>query len=141
MQEEIRQTWSFSRSPQEVWEYLTRPELIELWLTKTDFQPTVGHTFHFVDKSGKIIYCEVLEVTPFTRLSYSWQYHSAKSDSRLDSKVVWTLVPKETGTELQLQHDGFSFLEDLTAHSNGWNICLRRFEELLKQTSHASTNT
>ena len=141
MQKEIRRTWSFSRSPQEVWEYLTRPELIELWLTKTDFQPIAGHKFHFVDKSGKIIYCEVLEVNPFTRLSYSWQYSSANGDDRLDSKVVWTLIPNENGTELQLLHHSFSFLEDLTAHRNGWNICLSRFEGLLNQPSNASTNT
>jgi len=140
MQKAIRQTWSFDQPPHEVWQYLTTPELIELWLTKTDFQPAVGHKFHFIDKSGKIIYCEVLEVKPFTRLSYSWRYHSAKSDTLLDSIVAWTLVPKEHGTELQLQHESFSFLEDLTAHSNGWNVCVGRFEELLKQTSDASPN-
>lgn len=132
MQKDIRQTWFFSQSPQEVWEYLTRPELIELWLSKTDFQPAAGHKFHFADKSGKIIYCRVLEVDPFTRLSYSWQYPSAGDGGRVDSTVVWTLIPKDSGTELQLQHDGFTFLEDLTAHSNGWNTCLTRFEGLLK---------
>lgn len=35
MQEEIRQTWFFKQSPGEVWEYLTKPELIEQWLMKT----------------------------------------------------------------------------------------------------------
>src|SRR4030095_5832464 len=133
MQKEIRQAWFFSRSPQEVWEYLTQPELIELWLSKTDFQPIAGHKFHFADKSGKIIYCEVIEVKPFTRLSYSWQYVSANNNERFDSRVVWPLVPNESGTELQLQHADFKFLEDLTAHSKGWNTCLKRFEELLKE--------
>lgn len=141
MQKEITQTWFLSRSPQEVWEYLTRPELIELWLSKTDFQPIAGNKFHFADKSGKIIYCQVLEVKPFARLSYSWQYPSSKDSKILDSKVVWTLFPTDNGTELQLQHEGFTFLEDVTAHSNGWNICLKRFDELLKSNRHASTNT
>ena len=133
MQKDIRQTWSFRRPPQEVWEYLTRPELIGQWLSKTDFQPIAGHKFHLADKSGKIIYCEVIEVKPFTRLSYSWQYVSANNNGRFDSMVVWTLVPNESGTKLQLQHDGFKFLEDLTAHSNGWNTCLKRFDELLNE--------
>jgi len=131
MQKEIRQTWLFRRPPQEVWEYLTRPELIEQWLSKTDFQPIAGHKFHLADKSGKIIYCEVIEVQPFARLSYSWQYVSPNNNERFDSMVVWTLVPNESGTELQLQHDGFKFLEDLTAYSNGWNTCLKRFDERL----------
>jgi uncharacterized protein YndB with AHSA1/START domain len=132
MQKEIRQTWFFSQPPHEVWEYLTRPELIELWLSKTDFQPITGSQFHFADKSGKLIYCQVLEVKPFARLSYSWQYPSAKDGNALGSTVVWTLVPKDDGTELQLQHDGFTFLEDFTAHSNGWNTCLKRFKGLLQ---------
>jgi uncharacterized protein YndB with AHSA1/START domain len=43
MQEEIKRTWHFSHPPHEVWEYLTKPELLEQWLGKTDFQPIVGH--------------------------------------------------------------------------------------------------
>src|SRR4029078_4380855 len=116
------------QNPQEIWEYLTNPELIEQWLTKTDFQPIAGHKFSFYDKSGKVIECKVLEVKPITHLSYSWQYTSAKDHKYYDSKVFWTLVPKEEGTELQLVHNGFSFLEDHTAHNHGWNICLTRFE-------------
>jgi hypothetical protein len=45
--------------------------------------------------------------------------------------VVWTLVPKENGTELQLVHNGFTLLEDLVGHENGWNTCLKQFEGLL----------
>jgi uncharacterized protein YndB with AHSA1/START domain len=132
MQKDILQTWFFQQPANVVWEYLTRSELIEQWLTKTDFQPKVGHKFSFTDKSGKIIYCEVLEVKPFTHLSYSWQYASANDNKLFDSKVVWTLVPKEHGTELQLMHNGFAALEDYIAHNNGWNTCLKRFEEVLK---------
>lgn len=141
MPKEVTQSWFFSQSPEEVWEYLTRPELIELWLSKTDFQPVAGKKFHFADKSGKIIYCEVLEVKPFSRLSYSWQFHSAKGAKIVDSQVLWTLIPTGDGTELHLQHDGFSLLEDLTAHRNGWNTCLERFKQLLKANRDASTNT
>ena len=28
MQKEIKHTWHFNQSPQEVWEYLTKPELL-----------------------------------------------------------------------------------------------------------------
>ena len=131
MQKEIKHTWHFNQSPQEVWEYLTKPELLEQWLTKTDFQPIIGHKFRFTDKSGKIIYCEVLEVKPFTKLSYLWQYPSANDNKLFDSKVVWTLTPKENGTELQLVHNGFTALEDYIAHNNGWTTLGSRFVELL----------
>jgi uncharacterized protein YndB with AHSA1/START domain len=129
MQKEIKHTWHFNQSPQEVWEYLTKPELLEQWLMKTDFQPIVGHKFHFI--CNKITYCEVLEVKPFTKLSYSWQANSADSNKPFNSKVVWTLVPKENGTELQLVHNGFTLLEDYIGHNNGWTTLGNRFVELL----------
>ncbi|HYV90541.1 MAG TPA: SRPBCC domain-containing protein [Chitinophagales bacterium] len=131
MQQEIKQTWHFNQSPQEVWKYLTIPELLEQWLGKTDFQPIAGHKFRFIGRQGSEIDCEVLEVKPFTKLSYSWQRTSAKDRKPFTSKVVWTLVPKEKGTELQLVHDGFTALEDFTAHNNGWTVIGNRFLELL----------
>ena len=131
MQKEIKQTWFFKQSPQEVWEYLTKPELLEQWLMKTDFQPVAGHKFRFISQSGKIIYCQVLEVNPFTELSYSWQAHSANSNKLFHTKVVWKLVPKGNGTELELVHNDFTELEDYSAHSNGWTTLGNRFIELL----------
>src|SRR4030095_3246740 len=101
MQNEIKQTWHFDQSPQKVWEYLTKPDLLEQWLVKKiDLQPIPGHKFSFTSKSGEIN-CEILEVNPFTKLSYSWQFNSA-SGNKANSKVLWILLPKENGTELQL---------------------------------------
>lgn len=131
MQKEIKQTRQFSQSPEEVWEYLTKPELLEQWLGKTDFEPVIGHKFRFISPYGNHCYCEVLEVKPVTRLSYSWQKISAKDNKPFNSKVMWTLVPTEDGTELQLVHNGFAALEDVTAHETGWNTCLKQMEELI----------
>lgn len=131
MKEEIKQTWHFKQSPQTVWEYLTTPELIEQWLGKTDFQPVVGHKFSIIGKKGSEVYCEVLVVEPTAKLSYSWHRNSAKDDKPYTSKVMWTLVEREDGTELQLLHNGFIALEDYTAHNHGWTIIETRFIELL----------
>lgn len=137
MQKEIKHTWYFNQSPEEVWEYLTKPELLEQWLMKTDFQPVKGHKFQFtfVPKSDSkydgIVNCEVLEITPFKKLSYSWNGGTLDKSRKFISTVNWTLVPKDTGTELQLQHDGFTMLEDILTHTNGWISCLKRFEELI----------
>jgi uncharacterized protein YndB with AHSA1/START domain len=137
MQKEIKQTWFFNQSPQEVWEYLTKPELLEQWLMKTDFQPIVGHKFRFIhvpkneSNYDGIVHCEVLEVNPVTKLSYSWNGNTKDGNRTFNSNVVWTLIPKENGTELQLQHNGFMLLEDFNSHNIGWNTCLKRFEKLL----------
>mgnify|MGYP001551602271 CR=1 FL=1 len=135
MQKEIKQMWFFRQTPQEVWEYLTKPELIEQWLMKSDFQPIVGHKFRFIggcnDEGNNVANCEVLEVKPYSLLSYSWQANSAKDNKPFDSKVVWTLVLKENGTELQLVHNGFTVLEDLALHNDGWTRCGSKIVELL----------
>jgi len=139
MQKEIKQTWFFNQSPQEVWEYLTKPELIEQWLMKTDFEPVVGHKFRFTHAPSEeknydgLLHCEVLEVKPFTKLSYSWNGNTKDGSRTFNSKVVWTLIPKENGTELQLQHDGFTLLEDILNHDSGWTFCLKRMVEHIKK--------
>ncbi|HSZ25454.1 MAG TPA: SRPBCC domain-containing protein [Cytophagaceae bacterium] len=131
MQKEVKQTWYFHKTPQEVWEYLTNPELLEQWLMKTDFKPILGHKFCFISTSGCEHYCEVLEINPFTKLSYSWQKKSDKDGKPFNSTVVWTLVPKENGTELHLIHHGFIALEDYTSHNNGWTFLGNRLGEFL----------
>jgi uncharacterized protein YndB with AHSA1/START domain len=131
-----------SQSPLEVWEYLTKPELIEQWLMKTDFQPIVGHKFRFVggcdhggsDKEAAV--CEVLELKPHTRISYSWQAMSALDSKPFDSTVTWTLTPNGNGTALQLLHTGFRAVEDVATHNDGWtrigNKLVEFFSEVAK---------
>lgn len=131
MQKEIRQNWSFKQSPNEVWEYLTKPELLEQWMGKTDFQPIIGHKFQLNGKGGCVNYCEVLEITVNKRLCYSWKVKNAGGEFTVDSKVIWTLSEKDGGTELQLVHNGFTALEDYLAHNNGWTTLGNRLAELL----------
>lgn len=137
MQEAINKTWQFDQSPEEVWEYLTQPELIEQWLMKNDFQPIIGHKFRFTfDSKPEGTYkggvdCEVLEVNPHSKLSYTWNGGTNDGSRSFNSKVVWTLIPKANGTELQLQHDGFTVLEDILTHSGGWDSCIKRLGELI----------
>ncbi len=135
MEKEIKQTWFFNQPPAEVWEYLTKPELIELWLMKTDFQPIAGHKFSFTfepkptSKYEGVVHCEVLEIKPFTKLSYSWNGRTQDKSRNYNSTVEWTLVPKDNGTELHLQHTGLEDMEDILNHTSGWNNCLKKFED------------
>jgi uncharacterized protein YndB with AHSA1/START domain len=146
MQKEINQTWFFKQSPQEVWEYLTRPELIEQWLMKTDFQPIAGANFRFTfnAKPGSqyegVVHCRVLEVTPFTRLSYSWNGSTQGKGRNFNSVVEWTLAPTTDGTELHLKHDGFEVLEDILNHTNGWNSCINKLQEQINSTQYDRAN-
>jgi uncharacterized protein YndB with AHSA1/START domain len=142
MQKEIKQIWFFNKPPEEVWEYLTKPQLIEQWLMKNNFKPEKGHTFQFTftpknDSTYEgVVNCEVLELNPFTKLSYSWNGMTKDKTRSFTSIVAWTLVPKNNGTELQLQHNGFRMLEDILTHTSGWNSCINKMEKLINETKN-----
>jgi uncharacterized protein YndB with AHSA1/START domain len=124
----IQHQFKFPNPPEVVWEYLTDPELIAQWLMPSDFKPVVGHEFKLnapampeMDFDGTF-HCKVLEVEPFSKLSYSWKF--GPGDGTLNSSVVnWTLTPKDDGTELLLVHRGFegkTFMAMLTSMNEGW---------------------
>jgi len=150
MTKTIKHQFSFPHIPEIVWEYLTRPELMELWLMKNNFQPVVGASFQF--RTGPIpslnfdgvCYCKVLEIVPFKKLSYSWQCGPGDGNITLDSVVVWRLEPTAEGTELFLEHSGFEKEENLAFYNGfmqGWVEKLQNIDKLLKAAQHANANT
>jgi uncharacterized protein YndB with AHSA1/START domain len=129
MTKSINHEFFFPHPPEMVWEYLTTAELMAQWLMKNDFQPIVGHDFQFrtnpvpsLDFDG-VCYCKVLEIVPFEKLSYSWKAGPGDGKITLDTVVVWTLQPREKGTDLLLVHSGFSETTNLgfyTGMTDGW---------------------
>ena len=149
MTRSIKHTIFYPHPPEIVWDYLTKPELMEQWLMKNDFQPIVGLDFQFrtkpipsLDFDG-IFYCKVLEIVPFKRLSYSWKSGPGDGKITLESIVVWKLQPTEKGTELFLEHSGFSKEENLDFYNglmHGWLEKFQKIAELLKAASHDNAN-
>ena len=150
MQKDIKHTWFFNQSPQEVWEYLTKSELLEQWMMKNDFQPIVGHDFQFrtnpipsLNIDG-IMHCKVLEIVPFKKLSYSWKGGPGEGRITLDTVVVWKLEPKDTGTELFLEHSGFSETENLAIYNGmtgGWLQNINKMADRINAAKHGTTNS
>ncbi|HEY5746303.1 MAG TPA: SRPBCC domain-containing protein [Chryseolinea sp.] len=140
MTKTINHQFFFPHPPEMVWEYLTNAELMAQWLMKNDFQPIVGHDFQFrtnpipsLDFDG-ICHCTVLEIIPFKKLSYSWKGGPGGGKITLDTVVVWKLQPKEKGTDLLLEHSGFSEIENLSFYNgmtDGWLKNLQKMAERL----------
>lgn len=140
MRKTIKHQFFFPHPPETVWEYLTKSELMTLWLMKNNFQPIVGIDFQFrtnpipsLDFDG-IFHCKVLEIDPVKKLSYSWRSGPGDGEITLDSVVVWLLQPKEKGTELFLEHSGFEREENLNFYNGlleGWVEKLKKIENLL----------
>lgn len=148
MTRSIKHQFFFPHPPEMVWEYLTRPELMELWLMKNNFQPILGNDFQFrtnpipsLDFDG-IFYCRVLEIVPFRKLSYSWKSGPGEGKITLDSVVVWNLQQAGKGTELYLEHSGFEKEENLDFYrglTDGWLEKIHNIANLLKAVRHDNT--
>lgn len=149
MTKSIRHQFFLPHPPATVWDYLTKPELMEQWLMKNDFQPIVGLDFQFrtnpipsLDFDG-IIYCKVLEIIPHRRLSYSWKCGPGQGEITLDSVVVWKLQPTDNGTDLFLEHSGFGKKEHMnfyTGMTDGWLKNIQKIANRLNAAQHGTTN-
>lgn len=141
MTDNIKHQFFFPHQPEVVWEYLTRAELMELWLMPNDFLPVPGHEFQFRIKPmpqlnfDGIVYCKVLEIVPHQTLSYSWKSGPGDGKIELDSIVVWKLLAKDNGTELLLEHTGFSGFDNysmFSAMNEGWYKNIQKIAALIK---------
>jgi len=150
MKKDIQHQLFFPHPPQAVWEYLINPDLMEIWLMKTDFKPVIGHEFEFktnphpdVDFGGTF-YCKVLELVPLKKLSYSWQCKSIAGVVNIDSVVKWELQAKDNGTQLLLEHGDFKVLENMmlvNSMNEGWLKNMHKIADSLNKTIHGNTNS
>ncbi|HET6512353.1 MAG TPA: SRPBCC domain-containing protein [Candidatus Kapabacteria bacterium] len=127
MSRSLKFEWFFPEGKDVVWECLTDSTLISQWLMANDFQPKVGHKFEFRANpqpgwSG-IVYCEVLELVPEQRLSYSWKSGPIPEKIDMHTVVTWTLESKNNGTLLRMTHEGFAGVKGYLVRmmmGNGW---------------------
>jgi uncharacterized protein YndB with AHSA1/START domain len=121
----------FPHPPEKLWRALTENPLIAQWLMNNDFEPVVGRKFQFHSQPmpnwDGLIDCEVLIVDPLKQLSYTW------SALGLDSVVLFTLTPTQSGTHLRMEHSGFRPDQERAYHgaNYGWQKFLGTLEQVL----------
>ena len=105
----INLAWDLPHAPAKVWRALTDPALVAQWLLKTDMPAEPGQAFTFrtdpMPHWDGIVNSQILELEPQKRLRYTWNVGSGPAG--LDTVVTWTLVPRDGGTRLELEHSGF----------------------------------
>jgi uncharacterized protein YndB with AHSA1/START domain len=116
----------FAHPPERLWRALTQPHLIEEWLMKNDFVPTVGHKFQLRGEWGHAD-CRVLEIEPNKVLSYTWDAMG------LESVVTFTLSPSGSGTNMRVEQAGFrkDQAQAFAGANYGWQNFLGKLEEVL----------
>ena len=148
MSKTIKHQFFFPHPVETIWEYLTKSELLEQWLMKNDFKPVIGHQFQFrtnpipaLDFDG-ICHCEVLEIIPMKKLSYSWKGGSGNGEITMDTLVVWQLESTEKGTDVYLEHSGFGKTEHVNLYpgmTDGWVKNIQKIVKHIEATRHDTT--
>ena len=115
---------------EKVWKAITDRDEMKQWYFELDqFKAEPGFKFTFTGSSDTKTYlhlCEVKEVIPNRKLSYSWRYE----DEPGDSLVTFELFPEGSKTRVKLTHEGletFPSSKPDYARKNfeeGWNSIL-----------------
>ncbi len=109
---EIERT--YNAPVEKVWKAITDKDQMKQWYFELDaFQPEPGFEFSFTGQGSKgeqyLHLCQVKEVIPNRKLSYSWKYSNYEGYS----VVTFELFDEDGKTRLKLTHEG---LESFPVH-------------------------
>ncbi|KAF2519322.1 SRPBCC domain-containing protein [Flavobacterium salilacus subsp. salilacus] len=123
-------TRTYNAPVHRVWQALTDVEKMRQWYFNLEaFKPEVGFKFNFLvvdaDCNNFLHVCEVTEVIPENKLTYSWKYDGYDGISY----VTFELFAEDDITKLVLTHTGldtFPPTEELKREKfeKGWNQIL-----------------
>jgi uncharacterized protein YndB with AHSA1/START domain len=125
--------------PEEVWEALTTPDLIEKWFfgvrTETDWKvgSPIVHTGEwqgkpYVDK-GEIVRFDPPKVLVHTHWS---ELSGVPDEPRNYQEVTWEVGERDGGSELTITEHNLPNEEAKTASEQAWGTVLENLKELLE---------
>ena len=118
----------FNATTSKVWNALTDKNEMKKWyFDLEEFKAEIGFKFHFTGGPSPdrqyLHLCEIIEVIPEKKLTYSWQYDGYAGKSF----VTFELSKQENKTLLKLTHKGIETfpaeITDFAIHNfeEGWN--------------------
>ena len=110
-----------------VWNAITDAGAMRQWfIPVAEFKPEAGFRFQFMegDANQKYLHlCEVKDVVPGRKISYTWRYDGYPGDSL----VTFELFEEGANTRLRFTHEGVETFAGIgpdfskESHQKGWN--------------------
>lgn len=109
----------------------TDPQLLVRWIgNRAEVAPRPGGIFRLDYGDGDVAHGAYLQVTPFSRVVFTWGWEGARQATPPGASTVEvTLTPDGDGTLLRLRHHGLSAVERVS-HGEGWQFFLPRLATL-----------
>jgi uncharacterized protein YndB with AHSA1/START domain len=120
---------------EQVWDYLTRPELLAKWFADTScFGPDAP--VYMETGAGDFFSGKVIEWDPGIILGVRWKFLGCGPEY----EVRFSMLRRKQGTELTVQDRGAITVEEAECLRVGWSEFLMRFEKALVKNVNARFN-
>ena len=142
MKDLIRKEMQYNHPIADIWDAISNEDEISALFIKAEFKAEVGYQYTFTHEEITIT-GKVLEVDPIYNLVYTW----VMGGTDVETTVKWRLEENAEGTLLVVEHSGISdypteemITNMFTHYSEGWDGCISRLENYLKEPKHAEQN-
>ena len=113
-----------------IFSFFVDPEKILRWKgVSAELDPRPGGIYRVDVTRGDVARGEYVEVTPYTRVVFTWGWEGENSPLLPGSSTVEvTLIPDGDGTIVRLRHSGLPSVEQRASHAQGWEHFLSRLQ-------------
>ncbi|MFI5265957.1 MAG: SRPBCC family protein [Chloroflexota bacterium] len=123
----VERTIRIGARPPTVFAFFTDPEKMVQWKgVEAQLEPKPGGLYRVNVTGRDVARGEYVEVSPYTRIVFTWGWESEGNPVRPGSSTVEvTFTPDGDGTIVRLVHSGLP-AETSRGHSEGWDHYLER---------------
>lgn len=127
----IEQRIKIEARPETVFSFLTDPAKLAMWQGQhVAVDATPGGMYRIVIRDGLVMRGEFVEITPPTRLVFTFGWEGDDNPIGAGSTTVsYDLEPDGDGTMLTLTHTGLPDEEAARMHAMGWDHYMARLKE------------
>jgi uncharacterized protein YndB with AHSA1/START domain len=113
--------------PEAVFRYFVEPERYVRWQgVRAELDPRPGGTYRVWMDEEMVAVGEYVEVTPPTRVVFTWGWEGDATLPPGSSTVEIDLRADGTGTAVVVRHSGLPDADSATVHEEGWRFFTQR---------------